>query len=204
MFLADARGLDFLNSIATPEDVPVEWLRSGKDLLAWLVQAELVPEAVAKDLERKAVPGEIDVVAAQARALREWFRGFVHKRKGKPLKQSALEELEPLNELLSRDQQFGQVTIRNQAHSHDHPSSGVKWNLQRHWRSPDMLLQPIARAIADLICEDDFTHIKACEGPTCTLLFVDRNRGHARRWCSMAICGNRAKQAAHRKRSKRS
>ncbi|WP_322787466.1 CGNR zinc finger domain-containing protein [Paraburkholderia xenovorans] len=29
---------------------------------------------------------------------------------------------------------------------------------------------------------------------------VARTRGHARRWCSMAICANRAKIAAHRKR----
>jgi predicted RNA-binding Zn ribbon-like protein len=33
------------------------------------------------------------------------------------------------------------------------------------------------------------------------LLFVDTTKGRMRRWCSMAVCGNRAKQAAHRKRS---
>jgi predicted RNA-binding Zn ribbon-like protein len=33
------------------------------------------------------------------------------------------------------------------------------------------------------------------------LLFIDRTRGAARRWCSMAVCGNRAKQAAYRKRA---
>ncbi len=33
------------------------------------------------------------------------------------------------------------------------------------------------------------------------LLFLDRTHARARRWCSMSICGNRAKQAAHRKRS---
>jgi len=44
--------------------------------------------------------------------------------------------------------------------------------------------------------------VKACEGPVCTLLFADHTRGRARRWCSMALCGNRAKQAAHRHRLK--
>jgi predicted RNA-binding Zn ribbon-like protein len=34
-------------------------------------------------------------------------------------------------------------------------------------------------------------------------VFVDRTRRRARRWCSMAICGNRAKQAAHRSRLKK-
>ena len=56
--------------------------------------------------------------------------------------------------------------------------------------------------MAKFVCEEDFTQVKACEGPACTLMFVDHTRGHARRWCSMALCGNRAKQAAHRHRLK--
>jgi predicted RNA-binding Zn ribbon-like protein len=66
------------------------------------------------------------------------------------------------------------------------------------------LLLPIAEAMARLICDEDFSYVKACEGPTCTLLFADHTRGRARRWCSMALCGNRAKQAAHRHRQKAS
>ena len=46
------------------------------------------------------------------------------------------------------------------------------------------------------------SYVKSCEGSSCTLLFMDRARGRARRWCSMAICGNRAKQIAHRNRRK--
>jgi predicted RNA-binding Zn ribbon-like protein len=61
---------------------------------------------------------------------------------------------------------------------------------------------PIGEEIARFICTEDFQYVKACEGSTCTLLFVDRTRGRARRSCSMAICGNRAKQAAHRNRRK--
>jgi predicted RNA-binding Zn ribbon-like protein len=74
----------------------------------------------------------------------------------------------------------------------------------RRWTSPDALLLPIAEAMARLICDEDFSYVKACEGPTCTLLFADHTRGRARRWCSMALCGNRAKQAAHRHRQKAS
>ena len=46
----------------------------------------------------------------------------------------------------------------------------------------------------------DFRLIRGCEGPVCTLLFLDRTKAHGRRWCSMAVCGNRAKAAAHRAR----
>ena len=70
----------------------------------------------------------------------------------------------------------------------------------RPWDSPEELLHPIAEAAADLICTVDFRLIGACEGSACTLLFLDRTKAHGRRWCSMAVCGNRAKVAAHRAR----
>jgi predicted RNA-binding Zn ribbon-like protein len=208
IFVADARGLDFLNSIAVPLDTQVEWLTSGDDLLAWLEQAGLIPSEVPALLRKHAVPGELDAVAARARALREWFRGFVYRHKGRPLAANVLDELDPLNQVLARDEEFGRIVPRDAlgytGHDHDldedAPASALAWQPMRRWRSPDTLLQPIARALADLICEDDFAKVKACEGASCTLLFVDRTRRQARRWCSMAVCGNRAKQQAHRDR----
>jgi predicted RNA-binding Zn ribbon-like protein len=74
--------------------------------------------------------------------------------------------------------------------------------MERRWRSPESLLIPIGEAIARVVVEEDFTHLKACEGHNCTLMFVDRTRARARRWCSMGVCGNRAKVTAHRKRKK--
>jgi predicted RNA-binding Zn ribbon-like protein len=72
----------------------------------------------------------------------------------------------------------------------------------RRWRSAESLLLPIGQALGRCVCEEDFSDVKACEGASCTLLFADHTRGRARRWCSMAICGNRAKVAAHRERRK--
>jgi hypothetical protein len=54
MFIADARGIDFLNSIATPVDVPVDWISDGQGLVNWLRQAELVPEAQLVEIARDA------------------------------------------------------------------------------------------------------------------------------------------------------
>ncbi|MCP3471643.1 ABATE domain-containing protein [Bradyrhizobium sp. CCGUVB1N3] len=200
-FVADATGLDFLNTIATPVDEPVEWITSGKDLLNWLGVAGLVPDDVREEFLKSAVPGELDAVAAQSRALREWFRTFVQRHKGKPLHADALEGLAPLNRILARDEQFGQIVARKGDPDEEAPS-GVVWQMQRQWRSPDSLLLPIARSMAELVCTDDFAHVKACEGHACTLMFIDRTRGRARRWCSMALCGNRAKAQAHRDRAK--
>jgi len=158
------------------------------------------PGRAGSAVARAAVPGELDAIAAQARALREWFRGFVRKHAGKPLKRAALAELAPLNKLLSRDEGFWQIGARD--HAHDDDEAALNLRMERRWRSADMLLLPIARALAETVTECDFTHIKACEGPVCTLYFADHTRGRARRWCSMAVCGNRAKQAARRDRAR--
>jgi predicted RNA-binding Zn ribbon-like protein len=197
IFVADAKGIDFLNSIATPVDVPVEWLGSGDDLLRWLKRADLVPANILNGFRSSAMPGELDGVAAQARSLREWFREFVDTHKGKPLKPSALQQLQPLNRILERDESFGQIVVSDEEGD---GSQALKWIERRRWRSPESLLLPIAREIAHVICDEDFSLLRACEGHACTLMFVDRTKSHRRRWCSMAVCGNRAKQAALRER----
>jgi predicted RNA-binding Zn ribbon-like protein len=198
IFIADSLGLDFLNSIATPVDTPVDWIDSGDGLLKWLAQAKLVPADVLDELKARAMPGELDKVADQTRALREWFRGFVRKHMGRPLTSKALHELAPLNRLLERDEAFCQI-------SRHHYGDGARLELRmmRRWRSPEYLLLPIGEVLAKFVCEQDFADVKACEGHSCTLFFADRTRRRTRRWCSMAVCGNRAKQAAHRDRLQR-
>lgn len=194
LLLADAPGLDFLNSIATPADTPLDWIEDGEGLLAWLEQTRLVPSEVLKCMREEAVPGELDRVAGQARDLRDWFRGFVRSHQGRPLGANAIDELVPLNRLLERDQIYSAVA----------PAEGsdgcLGFQVLRRWKSPESLLLPIGEALARLVTEMDFTQIKLCEGSACTLLFADKTRARNRRWCSMDICGNRAKQAAHRQR----
>lgn len=197
LFIADAPALDFLNSVATPVDVPVEWLDDGEGLLSWLQQAQLVSAPVLERMRAQSLPGELNKVADQARNLREWFRGFVQKHRERPLSRDDFKKLEPLNRLLERDESFSQIAP---ATSKD--GSAFELRATRRWRSPEALLFPIADTLARFVCSEDFTYIKACEGPACTLLFADHTRGRARRWCSMAMCGNRAKQAAHRHRLK--
>jgi len=202
LFVGGAPALDFLNSIALPVDVPVEWLSSGDSFLNWLSQANLVKPEVLQHMRRSAGPGELDAVAAQARALRHWFRAFVTSHMGTRLGPETVRGLEPLNRLLARDEVFGQLVPRNVA-TNGEGASGVGFVADRRWRSPDTLLLPLAKAMADLVTGVDFTHVKGCEWHNCTLLFVDTTRGRKRRWCSMAVCGNRSKQAAHRERSHR-
>lgn len=199
MFLAEAPALDFLNTLAIPVDVEVEWLGSGEDLLAWLEAAKLLDQAALDAVRALATPEELDAVAARARALREWLRGFVQRHRGKPLARSAEAELEPLNGLLARDRTFTQIVALGKAEPQD-GDFALALVERRHWQSADDLLLPIARSIAELVTAADFAEVKRCEGSACVLHFLDTTRGGRRRWCSMAVCGNRAKQAAHRDR----
>ncbi|HEY2464584.1 MAG TPA: ABATE domain-containing protein [Steroidobacteraceae bacterium] len=199
IFIADSAGLDFLNSVATPTDSEIDWIGDGEGLLAWLQQAGLVPADVLDAMRKQAKPAELDRVAAQARKLREWFRTFIRAHRGKPLKTVDLADLEPLNRLLSRDEAFGQLVPQKNG-----KTTALEFQRARRWRSPESLLVPIAEAMAEVLAEEDLSDVKACQGTTCTLMFADRTRGRSRRWCSMEICGNRAKQIAHRHRMKES
>ena len=197
LFIADADGLDFLNSVATPVDTPVDWIDDGAGLVEWLRQADLAPPDQLEAITARAAPGELDEVAGQARALRDWFKGFVRAHAGRPLGAEALDELAPLNRLLERDEIHGRVQVDD-----DDGHGRLVFARVRRWRSPESLLLPIGEAMARLVADEDFTHVKACEGHNCTLMFVDHTRARARRWCSMGLCGNRAKVSAHRKRKR--
>ncbi len=204
-FIGDDLALDFLNSVAAPSGREIEWLANGGDFIAWLEQAHAVAADIAAHFRKAAGSRSLDPVAAQARELREWFRTFVRGHAGKPLRERDLRELAPLNALLARDQAFRQIEIAS-AGTGENGERGraLRWRAQRHWDSPKALLLPIAEAMGELVCEKDFTRVRKCEGPTCTLWFLDVSKAHARRWCSMAVCGNRAKAAAHRARARSS
>jgi predicted RNA-binding Zn ribbon-like protein len=200
MFIAGDPSLDFLNSIGTPVDTVVEWLADGDDLVAWLERAELVPHEAAATIRANCFPGELDAVAAQARALREWFRAFVLAHRGHSLGPDSLLELGPLNTILERDDAYGAIVAKPV--NGTAAASGLEWRTLRRWRTPGSLLLPIAHAIANFLTSEDLSRVKSCEKSPCTLFFLDRTRGQARRWCSMTLCGNRAKQALHRARLK--
>jgi predicted RNA-binding Zn ribbon-like protein len=198
-FVGDHLALDFVNSRARPSGVWTEWLADGADLLDWLQQAGAIDATVAAKLQAgDDASRRLDEVAGQARDLREWLRTFVQRHAGQELEPDTVAELAPLNRLLAEDEGYFQVGAGGGGSSTE---SGLVQHRLRRWTSPEQLLPPIAEAIADLVCHVDFRLIRACEGSSCSLVFLDRTKAHARRWCSMAVCGNRAKVAAYRART---
>lgn len=189
--------LDFLNSTAAPWGDPIEWLANGYDLLAWLESVRELDVEESQYLRLSNDTDTLDAVAAQARSLREWLRAFVLCHAGRPLDATVLTELDLLNRLLAQGDSYRQLDAVG---SGGNASGTLTYRRRWRWTKPEQLLQPLAEMIGDLICQVDFTLVRLCEGQTCTLWFHDTTKSHARRWCSMAVCGNRAKAAAHRAR----
>jgi predicted RNA-binding Zn ribbon-like protein len=65
-------------------------------------------------------------------------------------------------------------------------------------RTPRGVLAMIAADAAELLGTDLRERLRICPGPGCRGRFLDDSPAGRRRWCSMAVCGNRNKAAAHR------
>jgi predicted RNA-binding Zn ribbon-like protein len=64
----------------------------------------------------------------------------------------------------------------------------------------DSPLNPIIETIASAVVHGTWTRLKICAAPDCRWAFYDTSRSGAGRWCSMEVCGNRAKTRAYRRR----
>lgn len=177
-FIADERALDFINTLAMAERSPRDFLQSDEDVLQWLNHAGFAAAAVGK-------PGEL---LAAARALRTTIRELVTAKKG-----GGALTLETLNGWLAQAQSYLQI-------SND---GGKTLHVKRQYllTTPEQVLAPIAENAAHLLAEGEFAYVRQCEHPECTLWFYDKTKAHRRRWCSMALCGNRAKVARFRAKS---
>ena len=66
--------------------------------------------------------------------------------------------------------------------------------------SADTAVGLIAAAAAKVAIEKRLDRVKICPADDCRWAFYDTSRNRSRQWCSMEVCGNRAKARAHRGR----
>ncbi|ROU06678.1 CGNR zinc finger domain-containing protein [Lysobacter enzymogenes] len=172
--IAGQPALDLLNTLTLEGGASVEHLSDDAAAAAWLSRATGHAQAPQPHL------------AERARALREAIRAAVEARKqGRPV------ALAPLNALLAH------------MHSHWVLEAGEDGAAARRaavgdpaWRA----LAPLGEAAAQLLAELDFALVRQCEHSDCVLWFHDTTKSHRRRWCAMALCGNRHKVSEFRKR----
>ncbi|MCK1819143.1 CGNR zinc finger domain-containing protein [Streptomyces sp. XM83C] len=60
------------------------------------------------------------------------------------------------------------------------------------------LLSRVAAAVAEAVVAGTWMRLKACEADTCHWAYYDRSPAGRSRWCSMQVCGARAKMRRYR------
>ncbi|MBI3676479.1 MAG: CGNR zinc finger domain-containing protein [Proteobacteria bacterium] len=195
IWVGDHLALDFLNSTATPRGTPIEWIANGQALVTWLTDAKALDPSDAKRIRTQFSARDLDQTARDGVALREWFREVLVRAKARGVASLPCADIDRLNGVMTRGTAYRRIEKQRadgQLHLVD----------RRAWRTAGDLLVPVATAMADILCDSDLDLVRNCENPPCTMWFYDRTKGHRRRWCSQAICGNRAKVAAFRSRQK--
>lgn len=74
------------------------------------------------------------------------------------------------------------------------------------WANTDVerrVARPLAHKAFQLLLSSEHQRVKQCHDEGCGWLFLDHSKNASRRWCSMDICGSRAKSRAHYRRVKR-
>jgi predicted RNA-binding Zn ribbon-like protein len=158
----------------TPDE---EGLASPDALRSWMREHGIPPgnDLRAKDL-------------ASAIAFREALRGLLWANNGARLDPAALRALRN-----AAEEGLIQVEIDSEGRAAARPArTGV-----------GALFARLLAVVADSQAAGTWERIKACAAEDCQWAFYDHSRNRSRAWCTMDVCGNRAKTRAYRARGKR-
>ncbi len=190
LFVGNQLCLDFINTRLVLNGQQVDLLATFSDLATWLVQVRLLTGDEAKKIERQwGDHAKGAQTLEQARAFRAALREMVERiAAGRAVPEAAIKAI---NEMLRHRIGYPQLTRR---------SGKFERGYQAESQDANQLLGLLAEAATNLLCRCDLSLIKKCQNPACVLFFYDTTKNHARHWCSMTICGNRSKVAAHYRR----
>jgi predicted RNA-binding Zn ribbon-like protein len=173
--------IDFVN--ATSANAQLSWERLIQFLEATgIVSAERGTQLLAlPESDLQAAEGLLHRSQRLGSTLRKAFAALLRKQK------VALEWVEPINEILRITEGHDELV-----------SVAGGWRIEFIAREGglDWLLAAVARSAAEILAEGTQASLRQCANPHCGLFFYDTSRTHRRRWCSMAVCGNRSKVAA--------
>jgi len=193
LFIGNHLGLDFVNTEVVGDGGTVDLLGDFDGLLAWSREAGILSDGEARDV---ALRWRGDARAGDAFPKAVAFRATLRSLAQTVASGSAVPEtaLEAINDLLGA--RHGRLELAR-------TENGFETRFRRRFDVPADLLVPVAEAVAELLSAGDLSLVKKCENAACILYYYDTTKNHGRRWCSMAVCGNRAKAAAHYRRTRR-
>ena len=184
---------DFVNTDDLENGFPLERLPTLGDALSWFVKRGVIHAEGAGRLghESEANPGgaarDLARIHAVRGALREVSDAIVEHR---PPGAGALDTV---NRALHARQVIELVPSSDGCVAVDH----------RHVGDPiDDALARLCDPLVTELTSGTPERIRICDNDRCRWVFYDTSRTGRRRWCDMATCGNRAKAARHRAKSK--
>jgi predicted RNA-binding Zn ribbon-like protein len=193
LFLGNHPCLDFVNTELMVDGQRRDLLATSADVIRWAVEAKLLTPAEADAIERQSGRQAIsDDLLEQAREFRAVLRDMIERiAAGKTVPQSAVGAI---NDALRAHLGYPQIT-------------SVKGRFERRYQVEREggvhMLALLAESAAELLTTCDLSLIKKCQNPACVLFFYDTTKNHTRHWCSMSLCGNRHKVAAHYRRHRK-
>jgi predicted RNA-binding Zn ribbon-like protein len=181
-FIGGHPAIDFVNTVRIVDGEVTDTLQSDGDVKVWLRLAA-VPVAP------EPAPWPAGRLLAAARRLREATLKAIEAKKA-----GRRPSLEVINSFLESSASHGRLVA--------HAESGLEFRRVYHGETPEEYLLPLTEAVAGLLAEGDFNLVRRCASDQCVLWFYDRTKGHGRKYCTSAGCGNRAKVAAYRSRAR--
>jgi predicted RNA-binding Zn ribbon-like protein len=171
---------------------PREMLESYSDLVAWAAEADLLSEEEVLDLLAGAEVNPTAANSALEKAIE--LREAIFKIFSAVAREEQPDDLDIA--LLNK------VLVEAMVRIEIVPTSK---GFARTWVADkdayDRMLWPIAHSSAEFLTSEDLERVGRCEDDRgCGYLFYDTSRNRSRRWCSMEICGNRAKAQRHYQR----
>jgi predicted RNA-binding Zn ribbon-like protein len=168
--------IDFVNTLDPDEDS--DDFATPEGLRGWLTERRL--------LDAHAAPlGEAE--RGQAVHLREALRALLLEHNGGGRDEGAAQELE-------RVARHGELAVRFGAGGNAQLAPGA--------RGFAGALAAVLVPVADAAPDGTWLRVKACRAGDCLWAFYDRSRNRSGVWCSMAVCGNRAKVRSYRSRER--
>ena len=146
-------------------------------LAVWLVERDLVPAGTpVSDADRR-----------RALDARDGLQALLFANNGAEMDHEAVDRM---------DRALRGPGPAVQLHA-DSPPDFVPWR-----RDLDGALALIGTIAAIAQLDGSWLRLKACPGEDCGWAFYDHSRNQAGTWCSMSVCGSRAKARDYRRRKK--
>src|SRR5207237_5216589 len=158
---------DFVNTLDREEEKDV--VATASALAGWLVDRGLLP------VEER---GLSEADHARAIELREALRRMALANNGEPPSAAASATVERMAREARLEARF--------------PSEGG-WRLEPRATGVAGSLGRLIAILVEAMASDAWSRVKACSADTCQWVFYDTSKNRSGHWCSMRVCGNRAK-----------